>query len=116
VLTLAILMLLQAAADGTPYPADPPCSEGGTFDMARCLEQQAAQWDGRLNSEYKAAQGRLSPARRVLLRAAQRDWVRYRRANCTLYASHERTVSQLWSNGCERDMAKVRTLELHELD
>ncbi|WP_445194112.1 lysozyme inhibitor LprI family protein [Sphingomonas sp. Tas61C01] len=115
-LTLAILMMFQAAAEGAPYPADPPCSDGGTFGMAQCLEQQASRWDARLKSEYEAAQGRLPIRRRMLLQAAQRDWIRYRFANCKLYASHEGTVRQLLSNGCERDMAKARTLELYKLD
>ena len=115
-LKLAILMMSQAAAEAAPYPADPPCSDGGTFGVARCLEEQASQWDARLNSEYEAAQGRLPIRRRMLLQASQRDWIRYRFANCKLYASHEGTVSQLWSNGCERDMAKARTLELHKLE
>ena len=116
-LLLALMFAAQAPENEQPvYPSDPPCADSTTYGIARCLEKQWHVWDKRLNTEYSAALKRVSPQARPWLRQAQQLWVKYRNANCQMYASHEGTVAQLWSVGCPLDMTKKRALELHDMD
>ena len=116
-LLLALTLAVQPVGnEQSAYPPDPPCADSTTYGMAQCMEKQWRIWDDRLNAEYSAALKRVSPQARPWLRQAQQLWVKYRDANCRMYANHEGTVARLWSVGCPLDMTKKRALELHDMD
>ncbi len=56
---------------------------GANPDLLRCFAGPRASEDARLNRAYKAAMARLrSPADKLALRDAQRDWIKSRDAEC----------------------------------
>lgn len=91
------------------------CSSGTTVEIVECVNRATKEWDLRLNTSYKALMGRVDEGQREPLKAAQRLWIKYRDANCTLYASREGTIRQIEGAECMRAMTKSRTCELEAI-
>ena len=111
-LTLPLLFAAAPAAAemyGSEYQS---CSQGGTVAIVQCVGAQTRAWDAKLNAAYKAAMGRIDPAQREPLRAAQRLWIQYRDANCKFYGSREGSIRQIEGAECLRSMTEERALEL----
>jgi uncharacterized protein YecT (DUF1311 family) len=79
-------------------PDQNKCNEQpNTLAIVDCIQARTTSWDGRLNQTYKAAitsfpdpdmKSRVAP-----LQAAQREWVKYRGANCIdYYGSEQGTI------------------------
>ncbi len=114
-MTLLIAILLASAA---PYPADADCSisgDGSTYSINQCLRDQSEEWDRRLNAEYQSALKRTDVDAQKL-QASQRAWLRYRDANCEVYAMMKGSIATVLVNTCWRDMTSARALELNDMD
>lgn len=94
-----------------PGNADRACG-GSTLDIVDCLSAQAATWDKRLNSAYRAARAASPQDQRDQLREAQRAWIKYRDANCLYYRMGEGSIAQLQAADCLLWMTRERTIEL----
>jgi uncharacterized protein YecT (DUF1311 family) len=114
---LAILLMAQADHEPLPpYPPDTVCAETTTRQLSECLQKQTTVWNERLNTEYAKALAHLDTAELPALREAQRLWVKYREANCEMYAQHGGTVAELLWAGCLLEMTKQRAVELRNMD
>ena len=94
------------------------CNEQpNTLAIVACIQNRTKLWDGRLNQAYKAVatmfqdpemKDRLAP-----LQAAQREWVKYRDANCIgYYGSVQGTIRQIEVANCLLEMTQTRAIEL----
>ncbi len=94
------------------------CNEQpNTLAIVTCIQNRTKFWDGRLNQAYKAVttmfqdpemKDRLAP-----LQAAQREWVKYRDANCIGYhGSEQGTIRQIEVANCLLEMTQNRAIEL----
>lgn len=101
-------------------------TDGGysTAGMANCTAQETAAWDALLNQEYRALRADLDRRddgvgmdRSDALRDAQRAWIAYRDAECTLQWARyqEGTIRTLIAGGCHLDFTAGRTLELRDM-
>jgi len=63
-----------------------------TQDILLCMKKELSLQDEALDRAYKRAMERLDTKRRELLRRAQRSWLSYRDAGCSLYY-HEKSGS-----------------------
>jgi uncharacterized protein YecT (DUF1311 family) len=128
-LTRAALLLsaFGAALCGPALAAEPwkPDADIGcqdkvtTVGITECLNARTKVWDARLNQAYKALIGMLqadpSGAGRLnWLRAAQRLWLQYRKANCDFYAAEQGTMRQIDAAECMRRMTQDRAIELQQ--
>lgn len=95
-----------------------------TAGMANCTAQETAAWDDLLNREYRALRADLDRRddgvgmdRSDALRDAQRAWIAYRDAECTLQWARyqEGTIRTLIAGGCQLDFTAGRTLELRDM-
>ena len=87
-----------------------------TVAMRDCSGAEYKRQDTRLNQAYKAAMGTLEKPQQDKLREAQRQWVKYRDANCGVYYSLTGgTIDQLNGSGCEVDMTRQRADELEKM-
>ena len=122
-------LLLVVATITSAWSRPASSAEHWTPDQNKCNEQQNTQaiadcilgrtkfWDGRLNQAYKALtamfQDPAMKARLVPLQAAQREWVKYRDANCIgYYGSQDGTIRQIEVAGCLLEMTQTRAIEL----
>ncbi|WP_152486817.1 lysozyme inhibitor LprI family protein [Halopseudomonas pelagia] len=72
--------------------------------------------DIRLNEAYRTLTGNLTGNRKKELLAAQRLWIRYRDANCKVYAYPDGgTASAVHAASCELEMTAQRAKELENL-
>jgi uncharacterized protein YecT (DUF1311 family) len=87
-----------------------------TVDMNDCNGAEIERQDARLNSAYKSAMAGLEAGQQGKLRDAQRLWIKYRDANCSLYYGLTGgTMDQLNGAGCVLEMTKARADELGKL-
>lgn len=79
----------HAADDGysKAYTACMDESSGVTMNMLDCMGSETEQQDTGLNQNYKAAMQAITPAQQGQLRDAQRLWIKFRDADCTLLGS-----------------------------
>jgi len=110
----AVLALVSVAHAGDQGDPEQSC-DGNTYQMVECLKGKTAQWDKRLNIAYQKAVQDAQPAQRDQLRAAQRQWVQYRDANCLYYGMGEGTIARLDAGECMRSMTEARAKELEGL-
>lgn len=109
---------VQAADDhfSTTYSACMDESRGVTMNMLECMGSETEQQDARLNQNYKAAMQALTPTKQTQLRDAQRLWIKFRDAECTLLGSLTGgTIDSVNSASCFLDMTKKRADDLVRL-
>jgi uncharacterized protein YecT (DUF1311 family) len=88
-----------------------------TLAIVDCIQARTKIWDGRLNQAYKAVitlfQDPAMKSRVAPLQAAQREWVKYRDANCIgYYGSEQGTIRQIEVANCLLEMTQSRAIEL----
>jgi uncharacterized protein YecT (DUF1311 family) len=97
-------------------PDQNKCNEPpNTLAIIDCIEARTKFWDDRLNQAYKAAitssqhpdmNSRVAP-----LQAGQREWVKYRDADCTGYhGSEQGTIRQIEVANCLLEMTQTRAI------
>jgi uncharacterized protein YecT (DUF1311 family) len=86
-------------------------SGGVTVAMRDCMSEE---FEGQLNTAYKAVMGSVSGKNRVQLRDAQRRWIAFRDANCNFYYDPEGgSASRLAAHEC---MVTLTADRAHELE
>lgn len=112
---------LAASLAASPWTPDGNVCNGKptTVEIADCLEARTKAWDVRLNQAYKAVVVMLqadppSTGQLNQLKAAQRLWLQYRKANCSFYAAEQGTIRQIDAAECMRRMTQDRAIELHQ--
>lgn len=124
---MTVLGLLAAIGAGTAAQAQDDvyspdygqcmdASGGVTFNMIDCMTSELERQDLLLNEHYKQAMTLLSPDRQEALRAAQRQWIGYRDANCEFYMDPEGgTMARLEANACTLEETAERAAELQAI-
>lgn len=98
------------------YRACMDASGSVTMKMHDCLVGETKRWEVRLNRAYKAVTGKLGAKQRKNLIAAQRAWLRYRRASFVYYTSETGgSIDRYTSNAGWLKLTAHRTLELERL-
>lgn len=69
----------------------------GTFDRVRCANDENQRQDKRLNENYRKIMQKASQADQKLLRAAQRQWIKYRDADFELHTLYRGTDMQVFA-------------------
>lgn len=91
-------------------------SGGVTVEMLDCTASEITLQDARLNKNYKTAMTALETPQKTLLRDAQRLWVKYRDANCGMYAQLTGgTMDSIISADCVMGMTQQRADDLSDL-
>ena len=82
--------------------------------MNRCAEADYARADAELNRVYKATMAGLDEHSQALLKAAQRDWIKFRDDECTYQNAQNEggSIYPLVYNGCLTTLTKARTKQL----
>ena len=87
-----------------------------TFEMSEAFGWAAKEWDKLLNVNYKALMQKLSKKRQEQLRAAQREWVKYRDLEFTFNADYNSdyggTIAGLNVIAFQCDFVRERALAL----
>lgn len=84
--------------------------------MIECIDAEAQRQDGRLNKAYKALMAGLSAERKKQLLDAQRNWIKFRDANCGFYYDPDGgTMARVSANDCVMNMTAGRAKELENL-
>lgn len=92
-------------------------SGGVTVAMLDCNAAELKRHDARLNAQYKAALAAHGETPQALLREAQRQWIKYRDANCGFYAQLTGgTMDRLNSSSCMLEATARRADELEGLE
>jgi uncharacterized protein YecT (DUF1311 family) len=83
-------------------------------DMNICADKDYQKADGELNRAYKAAIAGLDGDGQKLLREAQRDWIKFRDAECTFEAAPNQggSIYPMVYSGCLTDLTKTRTKQI----
>ena len=123
-------MLLAGAFAGPAIAEDDPidiqlgtCLESPdgmtTQGMVECIGTAYEAWDKALNEAYRSLMASLSPEEAELLRAAQREWVKFRDAESNFLGSlltpDRGTMMRITVNEMMADLVKVRVLQLRSL-
>ncbi|MFC6476027.1 lysozyme inhibitor LprI family protein [Pseudomonas asuensis] len=88
-------------------------SKGTTKDMLDCISAETKLQDMRLNEAYQNTMAAFSETQMGKLKETQRLWIKYRDANCSLYANATGgTIDALNTASCLLDMTKARADEL----
>lgn len=121
-----VLLVVMGAAWRQPAaalerwtPDQNRCNEQPTtIAISECIQNRTKFWDARLNQAYKAVitmlqdpelKGQLAP-----LQAAQREWIKFRDANCFgYYGSEQGTIRQIKVANCLLQMTQDRAIERH---
>src|SRR5258707_13364449 len=91
-------------------------SKGVTSGMIRCMSDETARQDARLNANYKTLLAKLSANRTKTLLDAQRAWIKFRDLNCEFYYDPDGgTAARLDSNDCFLQETADRAKELKNL-
>lgn len=83
--------------------------------MQDCIGNEYEYQDGRLNAAYAELKRTLGDAQMAGLRAAQRQWLRDRDAECVWDAKTEGSAQRLQANQCRLDATAVRAGELEAM-
>lgn len=122
--TLAALALscisLSARAEESLYSQRyTSCMDGSggvTARMHDCIVDEHARQDARLNDAYGNLAAQLTGDRKEALLAAQQLWIRYRDANCRVYAYPDGgTAAMIHEAACGLEMTTRRAKELEDL-
>lgn len=123
------LLLLAGLATPALAAGNPPkdgytnvyhrCMEaagGVTSAMLECIDKETQVQDARLNRAYRLAQQTLGAAQQSPLRDAQRQWIKYRDANCALYGRLTGgSIDRLNGASCVLEMTRERAEDLQGL-
>lgn len=115
-LLLATVLALPAQAKEPQYSVSHErcmANANTTVNMLDCNAAELKRHDARLNAQYKAALAAHGDTQQALLRDAQRQWIKYRDANCGFYAQLTGgTLDSLNSSNCVLDATARRADEL----
>jgi uncharacterized protein YecT (DUF1311 family) len=106
---------VSAAEDGysATYTSCMDASNGVTVNMLDCMFTETEQQDARLNQGYKAAVQGLRVELKTQLRDAQRQWIKFRDADCALLGSLTGgTIDSVNRASCYLGMTKERADDL----
>ena len=109
------MMSLVAARDLSYSESYGQCLDRGssTAHIAQCNNEEYRYQDRLLNRYYREAMQRLAPAKQRELRAAQRLWIQYLKANCDFYANLSGGTMDILAEGsCWIDTTARRAQEL----
>ncbi|MGZ9669543.1 lysozyme inhibitor LprI family protein [Pseudomonas sp. GNP014] len=102
----------SALAKDNYSPAYSNCMDkagGATYDMVECSSAELSLQDARSNLAYKNAMGVLSDESKNRLREAQRIWIKFRNADCSIYYNLSGgNMDTLNGAGCEISMTQER--------
>lgn len=130
-IVLIILLSVDLAFSGSKDEKDPidkwldRCIEKdySTLGVVKCYDEAIDMWDVELNRVYKKLMKSLKPNERKLLRASQREWVKFKEKefeflNSYPYMNNNKvehgTMSLIVVQERKLDIIKHRTLELKE--
>lgn len=87
-----------------------------TVDLRECLAKELQHYDEELNSIYRNLQKLLTQKEQILLKQAQRSWLKFRSAECDFAAFHEHpgTIAPIIISSCYIEMTKTRVMELNK--
>jgi len=89
---------------------------GSTQAMVECNDQEFQHQDARLNRAYRAAMEAQTAPRQVALQQVQRQWLRYRDANCDFLADPDGgSLARVNATRCMATMTTTRASELEQL-
>lgn len=106
-LILALALAAQSPLDRCLNTGE--AAQGITPAMAACFGADYRRADARLNATYQATMKRLPPARKAMLRASQRDWIRHRDAACPPGGEGTGTIERLNHPACLAKQTRQRT-------
>jgi uncharacterized protein YecT (DUF1311 family) len=83
-------------------------------DMNICADRDYQKADGELNRAYKAAIAEQDGDGQKLLREAQRDWIKFRDAECAYEAAPNQggSIYPMEYSGCLTGLTKARTRQI----
>lgn len=92
-------------------------SNGNTEKMLDCDSQERRRKDAKLNELYQNIMSLLSSEQKVVLRDAQRAWIKYRETSCSAIRIIEgrRTMSLTLVSACDLDILADRVQWLEKL-
>ncbi|MGE8321199.1 MAG: lysozyme inhibitor LprI family protein [Comamonas sp.] len=118
-LALATACTVAQAAGEPPAIAQSACLDSATTTagMQDCVASENKTQDARLNRLYRALIAQQSSAsQKAQLQAAQRQWLKFRDANCVFYAaSTGGSMATLAADECVRATTTRRADELEQL-
>lgn len=90
-----------------------------TQGMVECIGAAYEAWDKALNDAYRSLIASLAPEEAELLRAAQREWIKFRDAESTFLGSlltpDRGSMMRITVNEMMADLVKDRVLQLRSL-
>lgn len=98
------------------YAACMDKSGGVTVKMIDCMVAETKAQDVKLNASYKRALNAQTPERKKQLTDVQRQWLKYRDANCDFYADPDGgTMATLAVHSCYMSSTAERAQELQQM-
>jgi uncharacterized protein YecT (DUF1311 family) len=111
-----LLAISNACAEESYSPTFNSCvkvSKGATDSLVACYGAETKLQDSRLNSNYKKAMAALAAPQKQKLLDAQRQWIKFRDADCGMYYSLTGgTIDILNGSDCELSTTKKRADDL----
>jgi uncharacterized protein YecT (DUF1311 family) len=87
-----------------------------TYGMVQCEIKASDKWDEEMNKYYKIVQELLTETQQENLKAAQREWIKFRDKELTfssgLYSDMQGTMWHIASASTARELNRSRALEL----
>ncbi|WP_255595267.1 lysozyme inhibitor LprI family protein [Lysobacter sp. BMK333-48F3] len=90
-------------------------TDGVTFEIQNCIEQEFVYQDDRLNAAYKRLQTLVPAAEMAVLRDAQRKWIAEKDKACAWDAETEGQAQRIEANSCALKMTAERAVELEAM-
>lgn len=98
------------------YQQCPGFKSGVVPDMLDCISAEIEMQDKHLNAAYAKALAGLSASRKASLRGAQRAWIAYRDAWCSVtYDADSGQQEHVDANQCVLDETIAQTMKLEDL-
>jgi len=95
-------------------------SEDGktTIGMLQCIETEMTLQDARLNKAYKKVMAGLEAPGKKALQEAQRQWIKYRDADCAFHRSLEEggSLAQVEEASCNLEQTAIRAGQLERVE
>jgi len=117
-ITLGVSILPVVAADQELSKEFDACLDkagGVTVAMIDCIAAEYKRQDERLNHYYIKLMGSLSVERREALLEAQRDWLKFRDANCRFYYDPDGgSAARIDASACRLKATAYRAKELEQ--
>jgi uncharacterized protein YecT (DUF1311 family) len=110
---IAAAALLATAACCSADEAKTECGSS-TYEIVECQKAELAELDKSLNAAYQKAMDLAQPKQREQLRAAQRQWLKFRDADCEYYELGEGTIARIEGGQCMLDLTRARAKELEQ--